>query len=172
VFHITWFRAVADGSISTGTKLGVAADRVGNATDTNAAFSAAAPYTSASGGSPRSAPSSSRLDANAWPAWAHTKMRRRSTRSITGPMSSETTTIGTSCTSPTAPTAALEPVRSNTWTNSATRVICVPVCETTSPHHSSRKSRDARSGARSTAKRRTRRAARDTRNRIDAVGVA
>src|SRR3954465_8059944 len=49
-FHITWLSAADCASRFDGTRFGVIAARVGIEIDTNAAFSAAAPYRRASGG--------------------------------------------------------------------------------------------------------------------------
>ena len=43
------------------------------------------------------------------------------------------TSIGTSCTSPMSPTATDESVSAYTWTNSATSVNWLPICESSSP---------------------------------------
>ncbi len=101
-------------------------------------------------------PSSSTLDAIAKPNCAQSNTMRRSWVSITNPMPSAPRIIGPSCTSPRNPTAAGEPVSWYTCTSSATRAIWVPVWEIISPVHSSRKSREARSGDRSTLTRPTR----------------
>jgi hypothetical protein len=80
----------------------------------NAAFTAAAPYSSASGGDPASAPPSSVSDDAIKPSWATISRVRRSRRSIWGPTPIETRIIGTSCTKPMRPTAAGESVMRNT----------------------------------------------------------
>src|SRR2546429_562631 len=56
----------------------------------------------------------------------------------------------------TAAAGAGDPVSAYTWMNRGASWIGLPTCDSISPVHSSRKSREARSGARSTATPRTR----------------
>src|SRR5947208_9852558 len=76
---------------------------------------------------------------------------RRSTASTIEPAPMDPMTSGTSSTRPTRPTAAAEWVRSNTWMKTAVTVNCRPVCDTRLAAHRILKSREARSGERSTA---------------------
>ncbi len=123
------------------------AERVGIEIDKNTALRAAAPYTRASGGSPRYAPRSSKADAVISPNCANSRSERRSRRSICGPKPTETTSIGTSWNTPISPTANDDLfVNWYTWANSATSVNWLPICDSNSPAQSKRKSRERAAG--------------------------
>src|SRR5439155_23883149 len=66
VFHITWFRERATGSWRGSTRFGSIADRTDSAKPPNPPPNPAATYTSASGGWPISAATSSTLDVPDW----------------------------------------------------------------------------------------------------------
>ena len=142
LFHITWFSAAADGSSVGGTRFGVIAERVGIDIDVNAALRAAARIGARAAGRPSTVPTRSMRRRQHEPDLrAQQDPRAGRGVSISGPTASDTTTIGTSCTRPTAPTAADDSGHRSTWTNNATSVIWLPTCEIISPNHSNRKSR-------------------------------
>jgi hypothetical protein len=76
----------------------------------------------------------------------YSRRRRRSAASAMAPPTRDSASRGTSSHNPRSPTANAEPVSSNTWNGTATKVICVPRNETVLPSHRNRKSRDVRSG--------------------------
>jgi hypothetical protein len=74
----------------------------------------------------------------AWSELVTSTSRRRSTESIKAPESSPNAIAGTANASPTPPTAADEPVSTNTCSATAKLVICPPVADSVWPNHNRR----------------------------------
>ncbi len=104
--------ALAAGISSWRTVRGIRASRLGRCRAPVAVSSPATTKITAMLGSSRNALTISTAVSTPWPTPVHTSSRRRSTWSARAPPHSPNTTSGTSSTSPIAPTAKFEPVRS------------------------------------------------------------
>ncbi len=145
--------AIAAASRSRGTSPGMSACRAGSATALSPDPAATRPYSAHKDGRPVAVSASSAAGTAAWPTVTVMTSRRRSTRSASVPPGRVTSTSGMSAASPRPPTAAVDRVSSNTWSETAKPVIAEPVRDSMFPSHSRRKAALSRSGATSVSKR-------------------